>query len=321
MWAYQVSRPGRLSRLEVPDPDADSLLPGEVLLRTLVGGICGSDIPKFMGVRGPAVRETGAPRSRVGVPMHELVGRVAASRHPGVQVGARVVGWASRSDGLAEYVATDGDQVLPVPEPLASTAAVLAQPLACVSYALSRGPLQGRHVAVIGVGAIGSLFGLAAKQAGAARVTGVDLVDRAWLDERLGFDEMVHMHSSDWCVGLDPDDRPDVVIEAVGHQPGTLSDAVGAAAVEGTVVSFGIPDTAVYPLDIERLMRRNLTLVAGVTRDRADHLRRGLATLAAHPWLPEAVTTHCFGCADVQLAYETAGRWSDERLKVILQLG
>jgi L-iditol 2-dehydrogenase len=110
------------------------------------------------------------------------------------------------------------------------------------------------------------------------------------------------------------------VIEAVGHQPGTLADAVTAVAVEGTIICFGIPDDEVYPLNIEQLMRKNLIMVGGVTRHRRVHLQRGLSMLTKHPWIPAAVITHQYERSQAQVAYEAARRWSTERLKVVLDL-
>ena len=146
-----------------------------------------------------------------------------ASRHRSHGVGDRVVGWASGFDGLMEYVVADGDGLAPYDPALSPQHAVALQPLACVLYALEQLPkLEGRHVAVIGQGSIGLLFSYAAKAAGARRVTGVDPIDRDAVGKEFGVDTVVRATSDRWVSHLEPHDRPDIVIEAVGHQVATL---------------------------------------------------------------------------------------------------
>ena len=118
------------------------------------------------------------------------------------------------------------------------------------------------------------------------------------------------------------DERPDVVIEAVGHQTATLTDAIRAVHVGGTVLYFGIPDHDVYPIDMESLMRRNVTLIGGVTRDRARSLRLADHFLAARPTLYRDLVTHEFDHTRAQqAASETATRPARGRLKVVISLG
>lgn len=322
MWAQRMRAPGVFETVDVAPPGEADLPDGAVLLRTLAGGICGSDVPKVKGAKGARLGPRGEfLPGRPGFPMHEVVGEVAASRHPEAEPGARVVGWATASDAIAEYVITDGAQVHPYDPRFEPRAAVLIQSLACVIYALDRVPVAGLDVVVLGVGPIGAMFAHVAKDAGARRVTGVDPVDRSDLPPVLGFDETLAATAAGWAAGVGERDRPQVVIEAVGHQVGTLADAVSGAAPGGTILYFGIPDDDVYPLNMESLMRKNLALVGGVTRDRRRSLARADAYLQKHPDLYGALVTHEFDRGTVQQAFDTAVRASADRLKVVLDLG
>lgn len=49
MWAYRTAGPGFVERYEAPD-DTSPLGPGQVRLRLLVAGLCGSDMPRFNGI-------------------------------------------------------------------------------------------------------------------------------------------------------------------------------------------------------------------------------------------------------------------------------
>src|SRR5215204_4295902 len=174
MWAHRLIAPGRLEAVEVDEPGEPR--PGRVVARFEAGGICGSDVPSFLGVRDPVLAAShGSP----GYPMHELVGVVQASAADDLAVGARVVGWAEGHRGLTEKFVARADQVAPLDDELPPIQSTVIQPLCTVLYAVRRlGDVRGAHVAVIGQGSIGLLFSHVLKTAGAAHVTGVDPVDR-----------------------------------------------------------------------------------------------------------------------------------------------
>jgi threonine dehydrogenase-like Zn-dependent dehydrogenase len=306
-----------MTELDTPTPLAGDLGDGEVLLRMIAGGICGSDIPRFTGATGSPLDADASRRGDIGAPMHEVVGEVVASRSSCVQGGQRVVGWANRSNALAEVVITRGDHLWEWAAPLSATQAVVAQPLACVIEALARVDVSGRDVAVIGLGPIGLLFAHVARQSGARTVVGVDPLDRSALAEDFGLDRAVVGPSGAWRRTL-TSGRPQVVVEAVGHQPATLQHALSAVADEGTVLCFGIPDEDVYALDVERIIRGRLTLKGAVTRRHRAALRRADEYLRLHPQLPARLISHQFGRGQVQAAFEHASQWATSRLKVVV---
>ena len=144
----------------------------------------------------------------------------------------------------------DGNGLAPYDPSLSAQQAVCLQPLACVLYAMEQLDVEGRHVAVIGQGSIGLLFSYAAKAGGARHVTGVDPVDRDVVGKEFGVDTVVRATSDRWVSHLQPNDKPDIVIEAVGHQVATLGHAIEAAAFGGTVFYFGVPDDDSYPISM-----------------------------------------------------------------------
>lgn len=62
MWVQVLLGPGRLEPAEIPRPRPEDLRPGQVLLRVVAGGLCGSDRPYFLGAPNPLayVAEPGA---------------------------------------------------------------------------------------------------------------------------------------------------------------------------------------------------------------------------------------------------------------------
>ncbi|WP_433220560.1 zinc-binding dehydrogenase [Dactylosporangium sp. CS-047395] len=321
MWAAQLVAPSTFAHVSVPAPLAAALAPGEVLLRVRAGAICGSDMPLFKGAiqrqGGLGNHPDGAPPG-VGCPMHEVVGEVVASRHPGFAPGVTAVGWALGQDAIAELCVTEGDSLVPDDGRLTPPEAVVVQPLACVIYAVERmGDVAGRRVAVLGQGPIGVLFShvLAAR---GARVVGVDRVDRSAAAPGFGFD-FVHASCDRWVESLAPADRPDVVVESIGHQVGTLACAIEAAAPGGLVYYFGVPDDMVYPVPMHTLFRKDLTLRAGTTKDRPRVLRAAQDYLREHPAILDAYVTHRVPMSRVQEAYDLAAAPRAGQLKVVVE--
>lgn len=299
MWAYALTAPGRLERVDAPQPvPAD----GQRLVRLLAGGICGSDLPSFRGRRSESfIDHFGDP----GFPLHEVVG-VAED-------GTRVVGWASGHRGLAEWFVVDADQVIAVDADLSDVEATVIQPLATVLYALGRvGDVRDARVAVIGLGSIGLLFAhvLAAR---GAHVTGVDRVDRRDVGDAFGVREVLW----DDAVALPPD-RFDLVVEAVGHQTRTLTAAVEAVAVEGTVLAFGVPDDPHYPFPFTRFFRKNATLIGGVAMERRPSLEAARTYLLGARALLPAYITDVVPVTRAQDAFEYAIAPTAHRRKIVL---
>jgi L-iditol 2-dehydrogenase len=326
MWAQRLVAPFMFGKEEVSPPCADDLAPGQVLTRTLTTGICGSDLPYFKGLLSPfATLEGGRHVSPPGFPVHELVGEVVASRDERLAIGARVVGWASDNNALTELVVADGGGLYEYDPRRSSSAAIMLQPLACVIYALEQVPdIEGSNAAVIGQGPIGVLFSHVLKTMGARSVTGVDRVDRSDVAAVFGVDEMVHAASDQWAaVVKSATEAPSLIVEAVGHQVGTLRDAVDALAMNGLVYCFGIPDDEIYPFPMRLFLRKNARLAAGVTLRpwRRDALAKAEKHLEAHPELVEVYVTNVFAVDDVNQAFQLASRPAPGQLKVAMTTG
>ncbi len=320
MWSYRLVAPYTFERSELPDASPESLADGQVLLRFQAAGVCGSDLPGFRGTQGRLPGDTGAQAAEIdGFPIHEIAGEVLSSRHPEHRPGDLVVGWASGFDGLMQRVVSDGNGLVAYDRSLTPQLAIGLQPLACVLYAVEQlQNLAGLHVAVIGQGSIGLLFSYVAKAAGASRVTGVDPVDRDAVATAFGVDTVVRATSDRWVRHLAATDKPDVIIETVGHQVATLNHAVEAVAFGGTVFYFGVPDDDSYPISMRTMLRNNLTLKSGVTLDRRRVLQSADEFAHSHPELLKTYLTHTFSITEVQSAFELACRPTPERIKIAI---
>lgn len=317
-----LSGPRRFSFAAAAPPDPARLRAGEALVRVLAGGICGSDLPFFRGAPFPGQAVPGS--APAGFPMHEIVGEVVAVARDSpelISVGTRVVGWATRFDGMADYVVTDSASIAPCPGRWSAEEGVLIQPLACVLSAVERlGDITGHRCAVLGLGPIGLLFCHVLKDRGARSVTGVDPVDRSAVARVFGVDAFEWTTSAMWAASREAAAAPDVVIEAVGHQVSTLQHALQGVAPRGTVFYFGVNDDPVYPLDMTLMLRKHLTLMSGGTLDRVRMLTEAGAYLARYPHLVQRSLTHRFARSEAQRAYERAASWTPGRLKIVVTI-
>jgi L-iditol 2-dehydrogenase len=324
MWAQQLVAPFTFEKVEVATPQADDMHEGQVLLRLLAGGICGSDLPYFKGAL-PVFAETPSGKyhvSPVGSPLHEVVGEVVASRDSTLSVGARVVGWSTTLNALQEFVIVDGEGVFEYDTALSPESAVMLQPLACVIFALEQLPdFTGQSAAVMGQGPIGVLFSHVLKTMGASHVTGIDKIDRSDVASVFKIDEVVHASSDLWAASLRQEsDRPDLIVEAIGHQVSTMREAVEALAVDGHIYYFGIPDDPIYPFPMTTFLRKNAKLTSGFTsaRARRDVLTKAGEHLKAYPELLDVYVTNVFKTDEAQAAFDLAVRPAVGRFKVVL---
>jgi threonine dehydrogenase-like Zn-dependent dehydrogenase len=316
MWAMRLTAPLAFEPVETPAPTKEDLADGQVLLRVLAGGLCGSDAPFYRGAVG-AFNADG--HAKPGFPLHEVVGEVVASRSPYHSVTDRVVGWATGMDGLQELVITDGESLQSYDAGLDPAEAVMIQPLACVLFAVERlGDVTGQHCAVFGQGPIGVLFSHVLKSSGAAKVTGIDRVDRRDILPDFGVDQPVFASTAQWVVGLAEPDRPDVVVEAIGHQVSTLTQAVEAVRPLGRILYYGVPDDQVYPFPMETFLRKHLTLTSCSTLDRRRVMAAANDYLADHPDLLGRYLTHQFPLEKTSEAYASAFTPKPGQLKTVI---
>lgn len=337
MWALRQPGPGQFETLRVPIPVLES--PGQVLVRFEVGGICGSDIPAFLGRRNVEFSHTG----RIGAPLHEIVGTVVESRSSRFDAGDRVVGTAWPA-GLLEYVVVDESSIAPVHAALTSIQAIVAQPLATVLCALERlgileptsavvdGDRPGdrqpfTRASVLGLGPMGLLFAHVLADRG-IRVTGIDRVSRAQTDDvadgsPFGLSESYTGEAEDWAHTIDAEypwddpQRPDLIIDAIGHDDSVLASAVTAARSFGTIYSFGLPEEH-YVLPMRVFFRKTLTLRAGATDTWSRHLNDAQAYLNRHRSLAADYVTHEYSTDNAERAFRRYALPHPGQRKIIL---
>jgi L-iditol 2-dehydrogenase len=278
-----------VERVERPTP-----APGEVLVRTTVVGICGSDIHAAHG-RHPFI-------SLPMRPGHEVVG-VVEDVGDGVDSGLRgnrivvepnlacgkcppclagrynicatldVFG-CQTPGGMADYFTIAADRVVPLPDDLDDRWAALVEPAATPVHAVRRaGDLHGRRVAVLGAGPIGLFVTLAALEAGANRVVAADLIpSKRALAVKLGahcsFDPAAEGATEDGLAALGG--KADVVFDCVSRES-TVRLAIQLLEKGGAIMIVGVPAGPIV-VDLDLIQDREISLMGNLMYVREDVL-------------------------------------------------
>jgi threonine dehydrogenase-like Zn-dependent dehydrogenase len=319
MRALQAVRPRFFESIQIPVPK----LPEEkkyILVRTAWALTCGSDMPFFFGNK----RYRNYPLTP-GAPIHECTGMVVESSSEQFRPGDRVLSIPEGDLGLAEYYLAQASKTLVLDLSIQDLAAAcIIQPLSTIISSLDRlGDLQGKSVAVLGLGSIGLMFCWLAKKRGAYSVIGIDpSSDRCRFAAALGATEtigsrgieLIHLarsNPSSW-------NPPDICIEAVGHQTETINDCLELVRKYGTVVAFGVPDRPVYALEYEIFFRKNAQLIATVTPDWAEYLPKAQDLYLANTEVLSSLITHRMPIRDAEKAFGLYERREDGIIKAAL---
>ena len=306
---------------------------GEVLLRVLRSGICGTDATEWCS--GPHLFAVDRPHPVSGhagplILGHEFVGEVVEVG-PGsaFAVGDRVAAgagvWCGEcprcvegrtnlcwkyttlglnvDGGMAELVAAPEKMLAVLPDGVSLDAAGLAQPLAVGLHAARRaGVVAGDRVVLIGAGAIGTFVLAAVRSLAAAGPR----LDRA---QRLGAARVVAAGEgavADVLAAVGPRGA-DVVIEASGA-PDQLATAIRLVRSGGTILLVGLPARPAE-LDVHALVLREITIRTSCAHVFAQDLAPALQLLATTALGRELVdSVHPLDDIAEQLARLAAGQ-------------
>ena len=318
-----------------PQPLTDD----DVEIRTVVGGICGSDLHYYRdgGVGDFTIKEplvlgheiagvverTGrrvssvARGDRVVIDPSVPCGSCAQCRHGrrNLCTDVRFLGSAARmphsQGGFRNRLVVSGDQCVPLPEHLSFDNAVFAEPLSVATHAVGRaGSMLGRELLITGAGPIGMLILLVALRAGAATVTITDVCEAPLrIARRIGASAAINVSTGATVPAAD------LAIEASGV-PAGLDTCLASVRPGGRVVLVGLLPQGSVPVAGNRVVTREIEL-AGSFRFTGDEFRAAVGMLSAGLEVSPLLTAR-FSLADSLSAFEIAGR-REEALKVQIQ--
>lgn len=318
---------------DIPRPAA-----GEVLIRVLAVGICGSDIhyyehgriadfvvtsPLVLGHESSGVIvDVGSDvsRSRIGervaLEPQTTCGQCAACLGGRYNLCPDVVFFATPPvDGaFSEYVTLVAHRAHPVPERVSDEAAALIEPLAVAVWAAQKAGVQpGDHVLVTGAGPVGLLCADVARARGAASVTVSDVNPaRLQIAKSRGADAVCDASTTPLS-SLSP---MDVVIEASGAAS-AVRDLFSTVAPAARIVLVGL-GRADLELPVALIQTREL-IVTGTFRY-ANAYPAAIELAASGRVDLDSLVTSRFPLDEVMAALE-ASRGDEAALKAVVLPG
>ena len=346
MRAIVTRAAGVMELAEVPDPAEPG--PGQVLVRPLAVGVCGSDYHFLTGdLVTPAEFGPQYPR----IQGHEIAGTIAAlgpECPSALQVGQRVAVWPLSSCGvcyacrigrvnacpnfrligihvdgaLQEAFPAAAGQVFPVGEQDPVVAA-FCEPMSIAVRALERARVvAGEHVVALGAGPIGQAVALAARDRGAevlmtdlvasrletGHAAGVETIDLS----RLADARDVVAMARDWSGGA----GPQAVIDCTG-EPAAIRSGVEMVSPAGRVVIVGIAHKEVG-LPVNAFTEKEIDLL-GSTVCTSREFAEAVDIVGRHEADVRRFITHERPLAEGPQAVDHAMRHPSEVLKLVIR--
>jgi D-arabinitol dehydrogenase (NADP+) len=274
--SIKVLEPGRLVLEERQMPAAG---PGDVLVKVMACGICGTDVhiwrgeylgsyPVVPGHEFSGIVEavgSGVTRSRPGDRV-AVEPNVACDNCPSCLNNRQnfCLNWqgigVTRPGGFAQYALAPERAVFAIGS-LGFEEGAFMEPLSCVLHGLERARISaGANIAVLGAGPIGILLLESALALGAAAAT---VAERN--PARLAFARTCGARTVVSSLDELEKDGYDLVIDATGSPP-VMARTIDFARPGGTVLLFGVPPTGAK-MEIEPfvIFRKGLTVLSSYT--------------------------------------------------------
>lgn len=256
-----MTAPGKVEFREVPIPQ---LKAGEVLVKIMEIGICGSDIHVYHGkhpftsypvTQGHEVSGlieklgegvTGLTiGQKVTIQPQVVCGQCYPCRHGKYNLCESLKVMGFQTTGVAShYFAVDAKKVTPLPETMSLEEGAMIEPLAVAVHAVRRmGDMTGKDVCVLGAGPIGILVAQAAKGMGAARVMITDISEvRLQKAAECGIDFCINTKETNFGETLLQSfgpDKADVIYDCAGNDI-TMGQAIQYARKGSTIILVAV---------------------------------------------------------------------------------
>ncbi len=300
---------------------------GEIIVRLVMCGICGTDTAKVFGAY-PKPQKLG----------HEVVGAVHAVAEgvSGFALGQRVAlahhaadptsHYATRGSetmdpvfkrsnidpgGFAEFIrvpaALLAATVVPIPDHIPDARAVFMEPMACCLRAVDRVAFrQGDSCLVVGVGAVGVLFAPLLRDIGVAviaadmRRTRIDVAIE-WGAVAGGIPGTDDVHGL--CKSHSEGRGVDAVILTIVNAA-TVALAIASVRDGGSVIVFGGKPDSMLSLPMWEIWLREINLITSYSAT-PDGLKRAMTILSGDGYVGlEKLISHQMPLADAQDAFE-----------------
>lgn len=314
--------------------------PGEVVIKNMVCGVCGTDVHIFHGEPGSAdvnppvvlgheysgeVVEVGEgvtalkPGDHVTVDPNIYCGECVYCRNGKKQLceTMQAVG-VTRDGGFGEYSLVPAAQAFKLGDSVPYEAGAMAEPVACCLHGIDLAGIKaGDRVCIVGGGAIGLIMLQLAKLSGASSlVLSEPNEKRRQVALSLGADAAIDPTAPDARSAYEAalGDGADVVIECVGNNAAVKS-AFQLAKKGATIVLFSVPKVdATFDLLLFDVYKKELTIRGSFVNP--DTHERAVRLINSGKLDFTSIITHRFNLD--QLPEAIAMQMSSESIKVVV---
>lgn len=334
-----MTAPGKIEfrEIETPVPKA-----GEVLIRIMKIGVCGSDIHVWHGkhpftsypvtqgheVSGEiAALGAGVENLEVGqkvtIQPQVVCGKCYPCRHGKYNLCETLKVMGFQTTGVAsEYFAVDAAKVTPLPQEMSFDEGAMIEPLAVAVHAVRKfSDMQGMRVAVLGAGPIGILVAQAAKGMGAESVLITDISDlRLEKARQCGVDFCVNTREADFGEALVSSfgpDKADVIYDCAGNNV-TMGQAIRCARKGSTIILVAV-FAGMAEVDLAVLNDHELDLNTTMMYRNEDYLEAIELVRAGKVDLKPLISKH-FAFRDYAEAYRYIDENRETTMKVIIDV-
>ena len=314
MEKMRATRMVEVGRMECEEIEIPRLVDGQVMVRSEMASICGSDLHVVMMGAGIA-HPRPCPH---GYPGHEGIGIVVESKSDALSKGTHVLTFPNPPVGecFNEYQRIGPGYCVPLPDSdLPRSQLMMAQQFGTVIYAMNRNPcdVRGKTVAVIGQGSAGLFWTYLLKRAGAERVITSDLSDtRLDVSQKYGADVCVNARQEDFVTvvnDLTHGEGADYVVEAVGCSE-TFLQSVDLVRRDGELMWFGLPSVDDnIPFQFQKFFRKRLKGIcvwAAQDEPGAASFREALRLISEKEIDVAPLLSHVFSVEDIDKAMHLA---------------
>ncbi len=333
---YYNNRDVRLEEMPIP-----TIGPGELLVKVLASGICGSDVMEWYRIKkAPRVlgHEIAGEIVEVGkeVDQYRIGDRVYVSHHVPCNTchyclnGYHTVCDTLRTTnfypgGFAEYIRVPKINVnrgtFILPKEISFEEGVFIEPLACVLRGQRLANLRpGQSVFVIGSGISGILHIALARASGAGRVIASDINEyRLKSAKQFGADEIVYAEevSPERIRGINHGRLADLVIVCAGSLP-AYRQALECVDRGGTVLCFGLLQPGIdISFPFSDFWNDGITLLPTYGGAPID-ISQAIELIRAHRLPLKEMITHRLPLAETGLGFNLVAE-ARESIKVIIE--
>lgn len=334
-----MTAPGKIEfrEIETPAPKA-----GEVLVRIMKIGVCGSDIHVWHGehpftsypvtqgheVSGE-IAALGADvegfevGQKVTIQPQVVCGKCYPCRHGKYNLCESLKVMGFQTTGVAsEYFAVAAEKVTLLPQEMSFDEGAMIEPLAVAVHAVRKfGDIKGMRVAVLGAGPIGILVAQAAKGMGAESVLITDVSAlRLEKAKQCGVDYCVNTRETDFGAALVSafgPDKADVIYDCAGNDV-TMGQAIRDARKGSTIILVAV-FAGMAKVDLAVLNDHELDLNTTMMYRNEDYIEAIALVRAGRVDLKPLISKH-FAFKDYAEAYRYIDENRETTMKVIIDV-